>query len=123
MLLAACGSTAPPPVVENLVPADYKAPIMEAVHRLVDDPTGIRDAVIAEPTLKQHGNVTRYVACFRFNAKNNQGQYTGIREMAGFYYGGRLTQITNVDRALCGGVNYQPFPELMRMCREINCKT
>ena len=121
--LAACsGTSAPEPAINpNVPPANYKAEILASVHGSLDDPTGIRDAFIAEPALKPSGRETRYIVCLRFNAKGNDGQYSGIKERAAFFYAGRLTTISDATKEQCGGVAYQPFPELQKLCREVVC--
>jgi hypothetical protein len=53
----------------NILPASYKPEIVAAMHAYLSDPTGIRDAAIAEPALKTVGGNLRYVVCLRFNAK------------------------------------------------------
>ncbi len=55
----------------NVLPARYKPDILGAMHAYLNDPTGIRDAGIAEPALKSVGNSRRYVVCLRLNAKQN----------------------------------------------------
>jgi len=57
-------------------------------------PKGIREAFLAEPTLKAHGAVTRYISCLRFNAKGPKGDYQGSKEYAAFFFAGGLTQVT-----------------------------
>jgi hypothetical protein len=110
-----------PKIEENILPRDYKPAILTQLRTMVDDPTNIRDAYISEPTLKATAGATRYIVCMRFNAKDRNGQYAGNREVAAYYFAGSLTQIVDASRELCGGVNYQPFPELQRLCRTLTC--
>jgi hypothetical protein len=85
-------------------------------------PTGIRDAFIAEPALKPvEGNTNRYVACVRFTPKDENGQYSGSKELAGIYHAGQLMHLISATPELCRGAPYQPFPELQKLCREIRC--
>jgi hypothetical protein len=123
VVLCACAEHAEPKVEENVVPTDYKAEILKQMRFHVDDPEGIRDAFIAEPALRPYGTVSRYIVCVRFNARNNEGRYLGSKDMAAFYYAGRITRIVDADRELCANSAYQPFPELQKLCRELVCKS
>jgi hypothetical protein len=107
-------------VQENILPANVKPDILEMLHGSLEDPTNIRDAAISEPVLKQVAGSTRYVVCMRFNARDARGQYTG-RNLAAVYFSGRITQIIRSTDEQCGGVAYQPFPELQKLCREVVC--
>jgi hypothetical protein len=122
--LAACSSfrdspKAPDP---NVMPTDYKPQIQSELHRRLIDPVGVRDAFISEPTLRQAGGVERYISCVRYTAKNETGAYAPPTERAAYFYHGQLTQIVDDGaKELCRGVPYQPWPELMRMCKEVVC--
>jgi hypothetical protein len=125
-MLAGCGSDfgskkAEVAVDPNVMPANYRADILAVIHRTLDDPTGIRDAFIAEPALIQSGVETRYAVCLRYNAKTRDGAYGGLKERAAFFYAGQLTTIIEASREQCGKAAYQPFPELEKLCREIVC--
>jgi hypothetical protein len=110
------------PVIEaNVAPADYRTQITETIQRMLDDPTGIRDAFVTEPALRQSGADTRYISCLRYNAKNRDGAYMGSRDRAAFFYNGRVTTIADAPPELCRNAPYQPFPELEKLCREIVC--
>jgi hypothetical protein len=121
--LCACASTAERKPEENIVPTDYKPDLLRQLRLLVIDPAGIRDAYIAEPALRPYGSASRYVVCIRYNAKDNDGRYEGNKEKAAFYYAGRMTQIVDATREMCGSAAYQPFPELEKLCRELVCKS
>ena len=103
----------------NAYPANYKADIMAAMHVYLNDPTGIRDAAVSPPTLKQAGGETRYVACVKFNPKKNSTDYAGIKELAAVFLVGRFDRFveipmnqTDASRNVCEGAAYAPFPEL-----------
>ena len=70
-VLTACGHDVVPDGDSgiNVYPANYKSDILAAMHAYLNNPTGIRDAVISEPTLKWSGNVNRYVTCLQFTRK------------------------------------------------------
>jgi hypothetical protein len=77
---------------------------------------------VSDPALVNVGSAQRYVACLRFDPKEAGGKYAGLREMAIYYYAGRMTQMVKATPALCGKAAYQPFPELTKLCREVVCK-
>ena len=106
----------------NAYPANYKADILAAMHVYLNDPTGIRDAAVSPPVLKQAGGETRYVACVKFNPKKNNTDYAGIRELAAVFLVGRFDHFmempkeqTDAPKDLCAGAAYTPFPELQKL--------
>jgi hypothetical protein len=118
LALSACSSFIPDkekPVEENLYPKNYKAAILDRLRAQLPDTKGIRGAFLAEPVLKPRDAITRYIACIRFDAKDERGQYQGNKEFAAFFFGGELTQIVDATRAVCDKAAYQPFPELERL--------
>jgi hypothetical protein len=119
--LSACAARNEPAEEENVVPRDYKSRILDLLQGSLEDPTNIRDAAVSEPALKPVAGATRYVVCVRYNPRDNRGQYMGIRTVAAIFYAGDLTQFVNPTSEQCGGVAYQPFPELQKLCRTIGC--
>jgi hypothetical protein len=101
----------------NRPPTDYKHEILGAMHAYLADPTGIRDAEIAEPALKTIGNTTRYVVCMRLNAKKRDGGYGGVKDMAAVFMVGRFDHFVEKAQEPCAGVTYAPFPELQKLTR------
>jgi hypothetical protein len=100
---------------------NYRAEIIERLQVTLEDPSGIREAFIAEPALKPSGNETRYIACLRYNARNKSGAYEGAREKAAFFYNGHLTTLLDATKEQCAGAAYQPLPELEKLCRVSGC--
>jgi len=101
----------------NAYPSNYKSEILSAMHAYLNDPTGIRDAAIAEPALKPTGagGTTRYVACLKFNSKKNATEYAGVKEIAAIFLAGRFDQFNETPREQCVGAAYSPFPELQKL--------
>jgi hypothetical protein len=92
------------------------------MHVYLNDPTGIRDAAVSPPVLKQAGSETRYVVCVRFNPKKNSTDYAGSKELAAVFLVGRFDHFNDVPKEqadaaknLCAGVAYTPFPELQKL--------
>ena len=101
----------------NAYPANYKSDIVAAMHAYLKDPTGIREAAIAEPVLKSSGagGASRYVVCLKFNAKKDGGGYAGTKEIVALFLAGRFDQFSETPRDLCTGAAYTPFPELQQL--------
>jgi hypothetical protein len=99
----------------NVYPANYKSDIISAMHAYLNNPTGIRDAAISEPALKNSGNVTRYVACLRFTPKKNASEYAAPREIAAVFMAGRFDRFEDMPKEECSGVTYAAFPELQKL--------
>jgi hypothetical protein len=99
----------------NAYPAHYKTDILAAMHAYLNDPTGIHDAAIADPALKDSGDATRYIVCLKFNAKKNDTAYAGVREVAAVFLVGRFDHFIETPKDQCTGVTYTPFPELQNL--------
>jgi hypothetical protein len=118
--LGACssfGKKDEPPIDPNLVPADYKGGLLKFLQTYLADPRDVRDAFVAEPTLRPVGNDTRYVVCVRYNAKDFDGRYQGPKEKAAVYFAGQITQFVDARPDWCSIAPYQPFPELQALKR------
>ncbi len=103
----------------NAYPTNYKADLLAGMHAFLNDPTGIRDAELSEPTLHAAtmSMPARYIACVRFNAKKTATVYQGTREVAAVFLAGRFDQFIDPPKELCSGVTYAPFPELGKLTR------
>ncbi len=122
LVLSACSHNAPSTEAAgsseiNTPPADYKRDILGAMHAYLNDPTGIRDAEIAQPAVKTVGNLPRYVVCLRFNAKKHGNEYAGVKEIAAVYMVGRFDRFIEKPQEQCAGATYAPFPELQKLSR------
>jgi hypothetical protein len=63
------------------------------------------------------GTRQRYVVCVRYNAKDRDGRYTGIRQGMAVYSGGRFERFIEPARGVCNQAEYKPFPELEKLGR------
>jgi hypothetical protein len=101
-------------------PDNYKSDILAAMHAYLNDPTGIRDAAISTPALKDvPGSGNRYVVCLRFNGKQSNGAYAGDQQIAAVFLAGRYDDFLDAKTARepCASAAYAPFPELERLKR------
>jgi hypothetical protein len=101
----------------NIAPANARSDLVAFLRIYLNDPSRIRDATISEPVLKQVGPVRRYVVCVRYNARDSTGKYTGAKDRLAIFVGGKLDQLLEQPRDLCGGVEQRPFSELERLTR------
>jgi hypothetical protein len=101
----------------NVFPNNYRADLLAFLQTYLNDPTNVREAQIAEPVLRQVNSTDRYVVCLKYNAKNNDGRYIGVRETIAIYVRGRFNQLVDATGDVCKGAAYQPFPELAALRR------
>lgn len=98
-------------------PDNYKSEILAAMHAYLNDPSGIRDASISEPMLKEVGYATRYVVCLRFNGKRDNGNYAGVKQIEAVFLAGRFQDFVDAPREPCQTASYAAFPELEQLKR------
>ncbi len=107
----------------NAYPTNYKADILAAMHVYLNDPTGIRDAAVSAPVLKQAAGETRYVACVKFNPKKNNTDYAGSRELAAVFLVGRFDHFIDLPkdqrtrRKTCAPGRPMPRSRSCKSCR------
>lgn len=98
-------------------PNNYRAEILAFMKTYLNNPVGVRDAVMAEPVQRTVGGRLRYVSCLRFTARDSGGAYREPRERAVLYVDGRLDRIIENASEPCAGAVYAPFPELEKLAR------
>jgi hypothetical protein len=104
-------------VANQPYPNNYRAELLAFLKTYINDPVGIRDAVIAEPVQRTVGGRLRYVNCLRFSARDSDGNYRDARDRARVYVDGRLDHIVDKPGELCAGAVYAAFPELEKLTR------
>ena len=104
---------------QNVYPQNYKADLIAFLRTYLNDPTHVRDAGVTQPALKRAGPGDRYVACVRYNSRDDRGKYTGVKDAAAIYVFGKLDRFLDGKEALplCKDAAYAPFPELARLTR------
>ena len=68
---------------ENVFPQNYRQDLLAFLRTYLNDPSHVRGASVSQPQLKYIGPGDRYVACVRFNARNSDGKYVGIKRRCG----------------------------------------
>jgi hypothetical protein len=104
----------------NTVPptSSYKTDVLAFMRTYLNDPTGVRDAFISEPTLRKVENADRYSLCLRYTARKPGGrEYAASKDSLVLFREGRLDRIIDNAREACKEAAYQPFGELEHLSR------
>lgn len=119
---------------QNVFPANYKAEIVAFLRNYLNDPTGIRGAVISQPLVRDLPTGERYIACLRYDAKKAGGQYAGLKTVLIVFISGKFDRFVDVPvgretrdagelrqrgevREACKDAAFVPFPELQLLTR------
>ena len=98
-------------------PNNYKGEILSFMKTYLNNPVGVRNAVMAEPIQRVVGGRLRYISCLRFSPRDSDGNYGEPRERAILYVDGRLDRIIENAGDPCAGAVYAPFPDLEKLVR------
>ena len=98
-------------------PNDYRPQLLAFLKTYLNNPVGIRDAVLAEPVQRTVGGRLRYITCLRFSTRDSDGSYHDARERAVVYVDGRLDHVVEKSGEVCAGAAYAAFPELEKLTR------
>lgn len=113
--LSACQSqvTADDIAAAGPPPENYRQIAATHLRNSLFDPYSVQDAQISAPRVHNSVSGPLWNVCFRGNAKNRFGAYTGISEVFMVIENGRVT-VSDSDFASssCAGAIYSPFPEL-----------
>lgn len=105
---------------QNVYPQSYKNDLLAFLRTYLNDPTHVRGAMLSQPVLKEVGPGQRYVACLRYNARDMEGKYMGLKDGAAVYVSGKLDRFIDKPLAvkdICKDAVYAPFPELAVLTR------
>src|ERR1700748_1933966 len=117
LALAACAGDGPGSitytddrgVADQPYPANYRAELLAFMRTYLNNPVGVKDAAMAEPVQRTVGGPLRYVVCLRYNAKDTDSSYGGLRERAILFVDARLDRIVEDAGEPCAGAAYAPF--------------
>lgn len=104
-------------VANQPYPNNYRSEILAFMKTYLNNPVGVRDALMAEPVQRVVGGRLRFVSCLRFTPRESDGSYREPRERAVLYVDGRLDRVVENAAEPCAGAAYGPFPELEKMTR------
>lgn len=102
-------------VANQPYPNDYRPQLLAFLKTYLNNPVGVRDAVMAEPVQRTVGGRLRYISCLRFAARDSDGSYRDARERAVVYVDSRLDHVVEKAGDLCAGSVYAAFPELEKL--------
>ena len=105
---------------QNVYPQSYKTDLLAFLRTYLNDPAHVKGAVASQPALKDVGQGQRYVVCLRYNARDMEGKYPGLKDGAAVYASAKLERYVDVQREvkdLCKDAVYAPFPELEKLTR------
>ena len=97
-------------------PGNYRSEMLAFLRTYLNNPVGVREAMMTEPVERTVGGRVRYVSCVRFAERQPDGTYRDPRERPILFINGRLDRILQSGE-VCAGATYQPFPELEKMTR------
>ena len=98
-------------------PNNFRTEVLAFLKTYLNNPVGVRDAVVAEPVQRVIGGRLRYVVCLRFSPRESDGGYREPRERAFHFVDGRLDRIIENASEPCAGAAYAPFAELEKLTR------
>jgi hypothetical protein len=102
---------------DQAFPSNYKSEMVSYLHVYLNNPVGVREALIAEPVQRTVGGRVRYVSCLRYSERQSDGTYREPRDRAVLFVNGRLDRMIQNAGDECAGAVYAPFPELEKMQR------
>jgi hypothetical protein len=83
----------------------------------LNNPAGVREAMMAEPVQRTVGGRLRYVSCLRYATREADGRYREPRDRAVVYVDARLDRVMENPGDACSGATYAAFPELEKLSR------
>ena len=98
-------------------PSNYRSELLAFMKTYLNNPVGVRDAMMAEPVMRDINGKMRYIGCLRYSARESDGSYREPRERAVLFVNGRLDRMIEKGGDLCAGAALAPFPELEKMTR------
>lgn len=98
-------------------PKNYKGEILAFMRTYLNNPSGVREAMMAEPVQRTVGGRLRYVSCLRYATRETDGRYREPRDRAVVYVDARLDRVMENPGDACAGATYAAFPELEKMSR------
>jgi hypothetical protein len=104
---------------QNIYPQNYKSDLLAYMRTYLNEPSGVRDAAVSAPVLKDVGQGERFITCLRYNERKD-GRYPGPKNGVAVYVSGKLDRFFDTPREVqpfCKDIALAPFPELERLTR------
>jgi hypothetical protein len=98
-------------------PNNSRSEILAFMRTYLNNPAGVREAMMAEPVQRTIGGRLRYVSCLRYATRESDGRYREPRERAVVFVDARLDRLLENPGDACAGATYAAFPELEKLTR------
>ena len=98
-------------------PENYRSELLAFMRTYLNNPVGVRDAMMADPVQRTVRGRVHYISCLRFSEQQSDGTYREPRERAVLFINGRLDSVLQNAAEVCSGAAYAPFPDLEKMSR------
>ena len=98
-------------------PNNYRPEMLAFLRTYLNNPVGVREAMMAEPVQRTVGARLRWVGCVRYTERQLDGNYREPRERAIVFVSGRLDRVAQNSAELCAAAAYAPFPDMEKMSR------
>ena len=98
-------------------PNNYRPEMLAFLRTYLNNPVGVRDAMMADPVQRTVGGRVRWVSCVRYRERQLDGTYREPRERAVVFVNGRLDRVAQNSSELCAAAAYAPFPDMEKMVR------
>lgn len=105
---------------QNVYPEGFKKDLLAFLRTYLNDPSHVRAATVSPPQRKTAGSGERFIVCVRYDARNSDGEYTGVKGGYATYVSGKLDRyfdVPNEVAAMCKDIAFAPFPELEKLTR------
>jgi hypothetical protein len=105
---------------ENVYPQAYKRDLLAFLRTYLNEPSGVRNAAVSAPVLKDVGPGERYYSCVRYTERKSTGGYAAPKDGVAVYVSGKLDRFFDEKREVipfCKDVAFAPFPELEALTR------
>lgn len=94
------------------MPKNYRQIVAKNLRETLFDPYSVRDAQISEPRVHRAVVGPLWNVCFRGNAKNRYGAYTGLKYTIYVIRDGRITSSADGAEYNCRDAKFSKFNEL-----------
>jgi hypothetical protein len=98
-------------------PNNYHTEMLAFMRTYLNNPVGVRDAMMADPVQRTVSGKPRWVSCVRYSERQSDGTYREPRERAVVFVAGRLDRVAQNSGELSAAAAYAPFPDMEKMSR------
>ena len=104
-------------VSDQPFPDNYRKELLAFFRTYLNDPTGVRDAAMAEPVQRTIGGRQRYLSCLRYTPRDSAGVYQAPQVLGVMYVDGRLDRVVEKSSEVCADAAYLAFHDMEKLTR------